>query len=34
MEVPMRSFVIGLASFATTILLIIGHAASAGGTVG
>lgn len=26
----MRSFLIGFASFATTILLIIGHAASAG----
>lgn len=30
----MRSFVIGLASFATTILLIIGHAVSAGGVAG
>ena len=30
----MRSFLIGLASFATTILVIIGHSAAAGGIIG
>jgi hypothetical protein len=30
----MRSFLVGLASFATTILIIIGHSAGAGGLAG
>lgn len=30
----MRSFLIGLASFATTILIFIGHGATAGGVAG
>ena len=30
----MRSFLIGFASFATTILLIVGHTATAGGIIG
>lgn len=30
----MRMFLIGLASFATTILIIVGHGAAIGGTLG